>query len=686
MFEVSAVTNYLSNRVFDRVASQNIIVNQSTDEFIVTNCTFRNCGNSTVSGGALYIQLSNGGHCQVANTTFTNCSSSYGGAIYAQINSGGNLTINRLCSFTDCYAYGQGGGICAYIYGQNSRLLLLDGLKFERCHSNYGGGGLIIYAYQGAQLLLIGQCSFRDCFSLNAGEIQEFFDGGGLLLFSEDQCLLSISSTLYQNCSSETGGGGLLASVLSRSQLVISSCQFIRCSSFQGNGGGIYIILECSSNCSFIIIDTIVQECKVSKGSFYQSGFGGGLHIEGLGDYKPQYELIDLRGLKIYNNSAEIGGQSLFVAMTKVVEWCQYGILGEYVKGNYSDRYSNERDLEGIPMDLSTFNSSSLQTIVQQQQPLEHFWRILGILKSAQVIVNVSNPNGKLFFHLKGQRMFQEYLHTADQQQSDLDIGMPTLIKDRIVSEEQAQILDDGFQNHKKDKYFIIGEPVLIKDKIVSEEEIEEEQENNKQNNNKRDEQKMNQQILIIGEPILIKDKEVKEEDEQEEIVKQKKNEKENKDQLIIGNPILIKDKEVNEKEINQQKEQEKESHEKRKHKVNQDQFDIGKQILIKEKHIREELNVNVKQNENKDRIRQKHELNIKEQDEEKKKEKEKKIHQQRKQKENKANFMIDDPLLVKDRIISKNEKDIEIKKEDEQKKETNNKEKKKNKDDLNGK
>jgi hypothetical protein len=34
--------------------------------------------------------------------------------------------------------------------------------------------------------------------------------------------------------------------------------------------------------------------------------------------------------------------------MTNVVEWCKYGTDGEYVKGNYSDAYSNLSDIEGI--------------------------------------------------------------------------------------------------------------------------------------------------------------------------------------------------------------------------------------------------------------------------------------------------------------------------------------------------
>jgi hypothetical protein len=33
--------------------------------------------------------------------------------------------------------------------------------------------------------------------------------------------------------------------------------------------------------------------------------------------------------------------------MTKLAEWCRTGFAGEYVKGNYSDRYSEFEDIEG---------------------------------------------------------------------------------------------------------------------------------------------------------------------------------------------------------------------------------------------------------------------------------------------------------------------------------------------------
>jgi hypothetical protein len=51
--------------------------------------------------------------------------------------------------------------------------------------------------------------------------------------------------------------------------------------------------------------------------------------------------------------------------MTKIKDWCQTGILGEYAKGNYSDKYSNFDDIEGISVNLTAFNLLTLESIQQ---------------------------------------------------------------------------------------------------------------------------------------------------------------------------------------------------------------------------------------------------------------------------------------------------------------------------------
>ncbi|KAA6365045.1 MAG: hypothetical protein EZS28_039428 [Streblomastix strix] len=230
---------------------------------------------------------------------------------------------------------------------------------------------------------------------------------------------------------------GIYAIIESGGQLILNkSCEFYQCES-HGNGGGIYIGINFTAQFSFIIKDAYFHECKAlnstnSSISYSQTGFGGGLFLGGeqfpgeSGDYDPSTQLIDLHGMKINNNSADKYGQSQYIVMKDVVEFCQYGILGEYVKGNYSDTYSDEIDLVGIPMDLETFNASTSELIKQQQKPLEPWWRTLGILKNAQVVVNVSNPNKKLIFHIEGQRMIPKYLNVKifelrDKTQEEID-------------------------------------------------------------------------------------------------------------------------------------------------------------------------------------------------------------------------------------------------------------------------
>ncbi|KAA6357121.1 MAG: hypothetical protein EZS28_047352, partial [Streblomastix strix] len=80
-------------------------------------------------------------------------------------------------------------------------------------------------------------------------------------------------------------------------------------------------------------------------------------------------------GMRILGNTANNGGQSLYVAITKLAEWCRTGTAGEYVKGNYIDFTSNLNELQGVRMDYSTFNDPNVE-IAQQQQPLQYYWSL----------------------------------------------------------------------------------------------------------------------------------------------------------------------------------------------------------------------------------------------------------------------------------------------------------------------
>ncbi|KAA6401127.1 MAG: hypothetical protein EZS28_003348 [Streblomastix strix] len=145
-----------------------------------------------------------------------------------------------------------------------------------------------------------------------------------------------------------------------------------------GNAGGIYMDLNFATLCSFVIKDALIQECKAinntSLSSASLSGYGGGIFISGQGDYTPDSNGLDFKGLKILDNEADNAGQSMYVVMNKVKEWCRQGIKGEYAKGNYSEEDSDERDLEGFPQNINQFNQIPQAQILRRQRPLECYW------------------------------------------------------------------------------------------------------------------------------------------------------------------------------------------------------------------------------------------------------------------------------------------------------------------------
>ncbi|KAA6373536.1 MAG: hypothetical protein EZS28_030937, partial [Streblomastix strix] len=154
---------------------------------------------------------------------------------------------------------------------------------------------------------------------LSGGAIYAVINGGSMQL----------NEIVMNQCKSESGGA-VFANISNQGKLILNSqCQFYQCESY-GNGGGIYVQMDFTTQSQFVI-----------------NGYGGGIFLTGTGDFNQQSELLDLHGMKIYQNSASNNGQSVFVVMANVVEWCQQGILGEYVKGNYSDLNSDVNELEG---------------------------------------------------------------------------------------------------------------------------------------------------------------------------------------------------------------------------------------------------------------------------------------------------------------------------------------------------
>ncbi|KAA6361189.1 MAG: hypothetical protein EZS28_043284, partial [Streblomastix strix] len=236
--------------------------------------------------------------------------------------------------------------------------------------------GLIhIIAYNSEQKLL--NCTFQNIIIEGAG-------GNAIRIMNSESNLITatISNCQFANINSVgdsngQGGSAIFAQLKDQSSLIIEdSSQFYRCIVDKGNGGAIYIDIDFTSEFEFKISDALIQECeaKVNSSSSSPTGYGGGIFLTGSGDYDPSSKRLDLKGMKIFNNIADKSGQSLYVVMAKLAEWCQYGIAGEYVKGNYSDGISNKNELQGIPESPISFNSYSSLQINQQQKYLEYYW------------------------------------------------------------------------------------------------------------------------------------------------------------------------------------------------------------------------------------------------------------------------------------------------------------------------
>ncbi|KAA6397894.1 MAG: hypothetical protein EZS28_006581 [Streblomastix strix] len=422
--------------------------------YITGKITIDNC-NSTGSGGGQFLYI--GGFNSVlyisGKITIDNCNSTgSGGGQFLYIGGpNSTLSITGELEYEQCQSV-NGGGLYADL--RNNNVIEINRASFKHCSSQEFGGGLYLNLSTDTQFTLYGTASFTDCNSSTGGGIYLEADGanvnfipneqilidscigesigGGIACFISNYGILNMNNMKFIRCMTEDifggfynlappSGGGLFALNANGGQLTLDkSCEFYQCQS--GLGGGIFILIDYASQSSFLIKDAFIHECKAlnstnSSLEYPESGFGGGLFLGGVqllvgpGDYDPNSKLIDLRGMQIYNNSADRYGQSLYIVMKQVIEFCKYGILGKYIKGNYSDTYSNEQELVGIPVDSTTFFNSNSEQIRQQQQTLEPLWRILGILKSAQVIVNVSNPNGKLIFHIEGKRMIPGYLN-----------------------------------------------------------------------------------------------------------------------------------------------------------------------------------------------------------------------------------------------------------------------------------
>ncbi|KAA6400670.1 MAG: hypothetical protein EZS28_003797 [Streblomastix strix] len=327
----------MENQIYDGVSNRQINIHYHYDIYIINNCTFSNCY-TTQNGGALSVQVSNGSSINIIDCTFTNCTSiANGGAIRLDISAGSTSTFEGLIKFKNCTG-NVGGALYTVISGINSKLT-------------------------------INQIQFEDCQSSNKG--------GGMYLLSQLQAHVYIEQLSFTNCSSVSRGGGTHIVSDSKGYIQINQITAEDCKCIKGNGGGIYVSIDFGASSEFKMVNISLFRCKAladTTKDIPPTGYGGGIFLTGYGDYDSLSKMLDFRKMKIYNNTADKAGQSLYVAMTKVVDWSRRGTAGEYVKGNNTDGISNLNELQGIPVDSATFNSYSTGTINQQQNYLKDYW------------------------------------------------------------------------------------------------------------------------------------------------------------------------------------------------------------------------------------------------------------------------------------------------------------------------
>ncbi|KAA6373629.1 MAG: hypothetical protein EZS28_030844 [Streblomastix strix] len=339
-FIVSAATNTMENQTYDGINNRQINIFSPYDKYIINNCTFSNCY-SINNGGALSIYVSNGSSTNIANCTFTNCTSeANGGAIRLDISSGSISTFEGL-------------------------------IKFKNCSGQDGGALHVLITYQTSKLI-INEMQFEDCYCAGLG--------GGLFLLSQLQSHVYIEQLTFNNCSSLSSGGGTHIICESKCYIQINQITAEDCKCIKGNGGGIFVSIDFGASSEFKMANISLFRCRAQTDTTKDvppTGYGGGIFLAGYNNYDSLSKMLDFRKMKIYGNTADKAGQSLYVVMTKVVDWCRRGKAGEFVKGNYSDGISNINELQGIRVDSTTFSSYSTETINQQQNYLYNYWNII---------------------------------------------------------------------------------------------------------------------------------------------------------------------------------------------------------------------------------------------------------------------------------------------------------------------
>ncbi|KAK2951371.1 hypothetical protein BLNAU_13651 [Blattamonas nauphoetae] len=258
----------------------------------ISDCVFTNCegegADDSTQAGAVHIA---GGEtnlivvpCYLAKSTFTNCNVQKGGGGGYRLHQGESLIMDN-CTFDSCYASLQGGGS----YMRQVLTVVINEVVFKKCTSQIGGGMRIAEN----KTVTITSSIFEDCTTVdnkNTGGLvldridessitDTVFTGckggasgpGGLLVThtNTDTTSLSIESSKFTDCTTNTAGGGMKAEKLG--SVKITGTNFTNCQAV-ANGGGcrVYAITH-----STIIRSCFFDQCSASGGS----AEGGGLYL-----------------------------------------------------------------------------------------------------------------------------------------------------------------------------------------------------------------------------------------------------------------------------------------------------------------------------------------------------------------------------------------------------------------------
>ena len=260
------------------LAQHSVLEFSGNTSLSVSNASFTGCC-AVSSGGAM--QLSAGSIGMVSASRFTEChSSGQGGAISAV-----SSTLSLASSYIANSSSALGGG-CVHSSGNGGSLSVSDSI-FWACSSLSDGGGIQTYGGVVARIdssmfrfdaslgsggaisavgsrLMVGNCSFRDCFAANKGgglfssglfcyndknmstnlvEVRSssFCDcraehAGGAAAFVTSSVIARVINTSFANCSSDLGGA---IAVTETAEISLSKAVFSSCAASLG-GGALY--------------------------------------------------------------------------------------------------------------------------------------------------------------------------------------------------------------------------------------------------------------------------------------------------------------------------------------------------------------------------------------------------------------------------------------------------------------